>query len=307
MQTTLYQLELDYSNIDCGMSYVFHMQCGRFFIIDGGYFTTGEEDRLYDFLKERCGGTPIIAGWFFSHAHDDHIGNFIQFVQKYREQVVIEKLIYNFQSIDLPEIECDWKSSGPAIVREFYRTIEKFCKGIPIFTPHTGDVFQVGEITVEVLFTHNDLDSTEVIFNDCTTVITTEYAGQKVLWLGDIDKEGSGILLQNKKNKLLCDIVQVSHHGFSGATKEIYAATKAKAAFWPTPDYLMKEVKDDNPLLRDNNVNLYVLTDKNIQNHWISGNGTVGIKLPYRYDAAVSYPQHFFGCPKGWSEFLCMP
>ena len=126
MQTTLYQLELDYSNIDCGMSYVFHLQDGRFFILDGGYCTPGEEDRLYDFLKERCEGKPVIAGWFFSHAHDDHIGNFIQLINKYREKVVIEKLIYNFQSIDLPDFECDWKSSSPAIVREFYRIVDKF-------------------------------------------------------------------------------------------------------------------------------------------------------------------------------------
>ena len=130
MKTTLYQLELDYSNIDCGMSYVFHLQDGRFFIIDGGYFTPGEEDRLYGFLKERCKGEPVIAGWFFSHAHDDHIGNFIQFMHKYKEQVQIEQLIYNFQSIDLPDADCDWKSSGPAIVKEFYRTVREYCSDI---------------------------------------------------------------------------------------------------------------------------------------------------------------------------------
>ena len=305
--TTLYQLELDYSNIDCGMGYVFQLKNGQFFIIDGGFCTAGEEDRLYDFLKERCKGTPIIVGWFFSHAHDDHIGNFIQFIQKYKNQVIIEKLIYNFQPIDFPETEHDWKSSDPAVAKEFYRTIEKFCYDIPIYTPQTNDIFQIEEITVEVLYTHNDLDTGNYIFNDCSTVITTEYAGQKILWLGDIHKEGSRILLQNKIEKLQCDIVQVSHHGFSGAPIELYEATKAKAVLWPTPDYLMKEILNKNPILKYNDVNLYILNDMNIQNHWIGGNGTVEIKLPYKRDDYLTYPKIYFGYPKGWTERLCMP
>ena len=296
MKTTLYQLELDYTNVDCGMSYVFHLQDGRFFIIDGGYFTQGEEDRLYDFLKERNGNKPIIAGWFFSHAHDDHIGNFVQFIHKYREKVIIEKLIYNFQNIDLPENDCDWKKSSEALVKEFYKTIETYCNDVPIITPQTGDIFKIGELIIEVLFTHNDLNSEDPLFNDCTTVITTEYAGQKILWLGDIDKEGSRILLQNNKDKLACDIVQVSHHGFSGATQEVYTQTHAKAALWPTPDYLMEDIKNNTTSFNDNYINLYILNKMNIEEHWISGYGTVGITLPYKTGDNKTFPKKFFGC-----------
>jgi glyoxylase-like metal-dependent hydrolase (beta-lactamase superfamily II) len=187
MQTTLYQLELDYRNINCGMSYVFHLRDGRFFIIDGGYFTAGEEDRLFDFLAKRSGGgEPVIAGWFFSHAHQDHVGCFINFIRKHRSRAIIEKLLYNFQPVDFSKIDGDWKSSDPATVKEFYRTVEEKCDGIPVITPRTGDVFQIGEITVEVLYTQEDLYPKKASFNDYTTVITTEVAGQKILWLGDI-------------------------------------------------------------------------------------------------------------------------
>jgi len=299
MQTTLYQLELDYTNIDCGMSYVFHLQDGRFFIIDGGYYTPGEEDRLYNFLKElTAGNEPVIAAWFFSHAHDDHIGNFVKFIWKYGKKVIIDKLIYNFQPINLPEsgAECDWQNSGAALVKAFYETIDEHCRNVPIYTPQTGDIFRVGEITVEVLYTYNDLKSDNIMFNDCSTVITTEYAGQKILWLGDIDKEGSNILIRDKKEKLVCDIIQVSHHGFSGATLDVYAATQAKAALWPTPDYLMEDIKNNTTAVRTNYVNLFVLNEMNIKDHWIGGYGTVGIKLPYRSGETESFPKKFYGC-----------
>ena len=296
MKTTLYQIELDYSNIDCGMSYVFHLQDGRFFIIDGGFSTPGEEDRLFELLERLSDGVPTIAGWFFSHAHDDHIGNFTQLIKKYNDRVSIERLIYNFQTLDLTNCYIDWKSYDLEVINEFNKTIDEHCKDIPIYTPRTGDIFQVGEIAVEVLYTHEDSDVKEPKFNDCTTVITTEYAGQKILWLGDIDEEGSRILLQNNKDKLLCDIVQVSHHGFAGATKEIYAATHAKAALWPTPDYLMSDIARNSAFLRNNHINLFILNEMNIKEHWVSGYGTVEVALPYKFDTVKSYPKKFFGC-----------
>ncbi len=36
------QLALDHSLVNCGMSYVFLLEDGSFFLIDGGYFTPGE-------------------------------------------------------------------------------------------------------------------------------------------------------------------------------------------------------------------------------------------------------------------------
>jgi hypothetical protein len=288
MQTTLYQLELDYREINCGMSYVFHLRDGRFFIIDGGYFTPGEEDRLYDFLKERCGGgTPVVAGWYFSHAHQDHVGCFINFIWKYRGQVAIEQLIYNFQPVDFSTISGDWKSSDPATVKEFYRTIDEACGGIPVKAPHAGDVFQIGEITVEVLYTQEDLYPKKASFNDYSTVITTQVAGQKILWLGDIRNQASRILLRKKKDRLACDIVQVAHHGFGGATRALYAKTRAWAALWPTADYCMKKITST----KENRANAFVL--KKMQEHWVGGHGTAALALPYHAGTAVSYPKKF--------------
>lgn len=288
MGTTLYQLELDHRNINCGMSYVFHLQDGRFFILDGGYFTPGEEERLYAFLRARSNGAaPVIAAWFFSHAHQDHVGCFINFMHSYRSQVTLQRLIYNFQPVDFSGIDGDWKSSDPATVKEFYRTVEQCCAAVPILTPRTGDVFEVGEITIEVLYTQEDLYPKQASFNDYSTVIMTEAYGQKILWLGDIYKKASRILLRKKKDRLACDIVQIAHHGYNGATKALYAATGAQTALWPTPDYFMPAAA------KDNRVNAFLLNKMSIQEHLVSGHGTAALALPYHAGSAALSPKQF--------------
>lgn len=278
--TKLYQMSLDQRTIDCGMSYVFQLDDGAFFLIDGGYFTPGEEDRLYQFLTERAEGAPHIVGWFFSHAHQDHVGNFINFIRKYGDSVRLDALLYNFQPCDFSDLaeDVDWKSSDPATFREFYRTIEACCSRAERKILRTGDRIPFGELMIEVLYTHEDLDMdiADVKFNDCSTVIRATVKGQRILFLGDVYNEGSRILLRDPA-ALLCDLVQVSHHGFSGATAEVYRATGARVALWPTADY----VYDKIVLERKRDANNYLLFESGIQKHIISGHGDAELELPY--------------------------
>ena len=76
-------------------------------LIDGGYFTAGEAGRLYRFLAERSEGRTHIAGWFFSHAHQDHVGVFLNFMEEYGDKAAIDTLYYNFQPMELPAEEND--------------------------------------------------------------------------------------------------------------------------------------------------------------------------------------------------------
>lgn len=73
-----------------------------------------------------------------------------------------------------------------------------------------------------------------------------------------------------------CDVVQVSHHGIDNydILIDLYAATHAKIALWPTPDYGMAE-------RRSQTVNRFLLNDMNIAEHLCSGYGTVKLPLPY--------------------------
>ena len=273
--TTLYQLELDQRNVDCGMSYVFQLDSGAFFLIDGGFFTEGEADRLYRFLRERSDGKPVIADWFFSHAHQDHIGVFLDMMLNHRKDVELRGLTYNFQPLALPETDEGWrvKSNDLATVRKFYEVVAEHCAGVPVRTPHVGDRWTLESLEIETLFTHEELRR-ESSFNDHSTVIRVTCEGQAILFLGDIWKEGCRYMLETEPEKLRCDLVQVSHHGFDGATEELYRATGAKTALWPTAVYNLKP-NEDRP------ANRYLMTQSGITEHLVSGRGTAALPLPY--------------------------
>jgi len=289
MNTELYQLELNQKLVNCGMSYIFHLTDDRFFIIDGGYFTPGEEDRLYSFLCEKSNSAkPVIAGWFFSHAHQDHVGAFLLFAKKYLNDVVLENFYYNFQPIDLSEADDDWqrKRNDVATVKEFYRTLENECKEIPVTILRRGDCFNIGELKITVLYSQEQLYPEKASFNDYSTVIMIEVQEQKILFLGDAHVKASAILLEQPQ-ELVCDIVQVAHHGFNGSTREIYEATKAKTALWPTPDFEMEANKSRA-------VNDAILNQLGFEEHYISGEGTVKITFPYALGEGEKSPKEFF-------------
>ena len=271
--TTLTQFQLDQSLVDCGMSYAFALADGRFFLVDGGYFTPGEDERLYRWMSEKCGGRPRVAGWFFSHAHQDHIGVFIRMMESHRQDIEIERLIYNFQPLPLPETSAGWdqKSNDLATVKKFYEVVKQTCADVPVTTPRKGDRLNIGELAVDVLYTHEDLPR-ESTFNDHSTVIRVTVHGQRILFLGDIYREGSAVLLQ-RPEALRCDLVQIAHHGFPGATADLYDACHAAIALWPTADYCI-------PRLREDAVNRHVLDHPEIKRHIFSGEGTVELPLP---------------------------
>ncbi|MGL6174640.1 MAG: ComEC/Rec2 family competence protein [Cellulosilyticaceae bacterium] len=283
-KTLLYQLELDQSIVDCGMSYVIQLMDGRFIIIDGGYFTDGEDERLYHFLASRSEKEICIAGWFFSHAHQDHVGNFINFTKQYLDKVTVQKLYYNVQPIDLSDAIGDWKSSDPATVKEFYNVIETYYTEDQIHILHTNEIVKIGEATFEVLYTQENLYPEIATFNDYSVVLMMEVEGQKILWLGDIYKRGCEYLLENQYDKLSCEMVQVSHHGYAGATSELYNRLGAKVALWPTPDYRTERILN-------NEVSSQLIYSTTIKEHIVSGNGTAELSLPYEVNTAKLLPR----------------
>lgn len=272
----LYQLKLDQSIVDCGMSYVLQLDSGHFFLVDGGYFTPGEAENLYRFLCAHTEGKPVIDAWFFSHAHQDHVGAFLDMMEAHRNDLVIRKLIYNIQPLALPETSEGWRQikNDLATVKRFYEVVEQYCADVQKITPHTGDTWQMDEVSVEVLYTHEDLDVPST-FNDHSTVLRLETAGWSLLLLGDLYKEGSRILLAHCPEKLKCDIVQVAHHGFAGATPELYRATEAHYALWPSTE---KNIAEN--ITRE--ANDYLLHHSGVRRHLIGGKETIRLGFPPR-------------------------
>ena len=66
-------------------------------------------------------------------------------------------------------------------------------------------------------------------------VIKMDINKKTVIFLGDTGVESGKKLLDTEKEKLKADIVQMAHHGQSGAEKEVYENISPSICLWPTP------------------------------------------------------------------------
>ena len=74
--------------------------------------------------------------------------------------------------------------------------------------------------------------------NEQSMVITFDTGKNKILFLGDTGIKSSEKLLKNQKEKLYSNIVQISHHGQNGASKELYDTINPSVCLWPTQKWL---------------------------------------------------------------------
>ena len=98
----------------------------------------------------------------------------------------------------------------------------------------------VDECEIEFLYTYHDgLFSN--LMNDASLVFTVKTPNKKVLFLGDLGPEGGDVLMDESREKLKADIVQMAHHGHMNVSMEIYAEVLPEACLWCAPDWLYNE------------------------------------------------------------------
>lgn len=224
-----------FEKVDCGMSYIFRLSDGKFFLIDGGWNTPGIADRLFEALSRMANGKkPVIAAWIFTHAHVDHIGAFYDFARDYADRVTLETVIYSFPGkIRLTEM-------GDTLIAEFVEkwdaTVARFA-GVKVIKARTGQRFFLAGMTVDLLFTFEDYIMPHRLhnFNDSSLVFRVRTTGQKWMFLGDIAVSGAPLFGARYGALLESDVVQVAHHGYPGGTDELYDLIKAPLVLWPAP------------------------------------------------------------------------
>ncbi len=234
---------------DYGMSYVIRLSDGRFIVIDGGNNFELEVDRLMSYLREHSPHEkPIIASWIMTHAHCDHYQCYIGFDDKYKEDYIIESFMLNFMEID------DERFSGNMSVDARFDFDNSNCANIPIlfekmvnskapiYMPHTGQVYNIGDARIEFLstldetvdFMNNNINATSLVFK-------LDIASQTVLFTADATFSEAK-LVQLYGDYLKSDILQVPHHGFEGPIDpevelEGYILTNPEVCLLPVSEY----------------------------------------------------------------------
>ena len=149
-----------------GLSYVYRLSDGRYVIYDGGIFgrERNHPARLYKVMKDHCvspDGEITVAAWIFTHPHTDHMGAFVDFVKLYWEdpkyRLTIERVICNLCNVDTqttPAPEGYERSVTVEKVEGYHRVLQTLrAGGVQVYKAHVGQMYYLGNLTVEVLFT----------------------------------------------------------------------------------------------------------------------------------------------------------
>lgn len=272
---------------DFGMSYAIRLSDGRFIIIDGGREFEPDAMHLYECLKkENKDEKPIIAAWIFTHPHSDHFYCFVKFFDMYADNVIIERVMYNFPEHDdvihYPAITSkdkrfpNYDTSAYAYIPLMKERVEK-C-GAKVYTPQTGQRYVIGDAICDVLASISDTIHHTKNINATSLVIRMELEGQVILW--GADATFSEIHLPQKYgNFIKSDILQIPHHGFQSGTSEAeiagYEVIAPSVCFLPVSDFnaytMMGTYRD---------ATRYLMISPDVT-EIISGEETRTVKLPY--------------------------
>jgi len=191
---------LDVGQGDCA---VITTQDNKVFIIDGGGipqyikgdFDTGK-DIIDPFLKSK--GLKKIEAIIISHFDDDHARGLLYILKNYE----VKYLIYG-------------RESATVLYREILDAVKE--KNVKVIRLNGGDNFGYKDLKFEVLNPIKGQNYEDE--NDASLVIKMDFKGLKILFTGDLGKEGEKLLLK-EKNALKADVLKVGHHGSKTSSSE---------------------------------------------------------------------------------------
>jgi hypothetical protein len=233
-----------------GMCYVYRLCDGSFIIVDSAFYREECADAIYETLY-RLAPDPdkiVIAAWFLTHAHGDHIGGFQAFAEKYADLVQLERVIYNYPAVK-DFLDCD-------VTTNHIKNTQKACahyEELEVIEAHPGQKFYIRDAEIEMLFTWELLVDKVDYFNDTSLVFSIKLGDELIMQLGDCGPETAQVILYLYGKYLKSDIVQVAHHGYQGASALLYRRIDADVALWPSTgyNYLRQEGRKDNQPLKD--------------------------------------------------------
>lgn len=205
---------------DYGLSYVLRLSDNRFVVIDGGNLVDEEADALYKCLTDQSQfEVPVIAAWIMTHPHSDHFYCFFPFMEHHGKDVIIEKFFYNFPNaedfVHYPNLAKECKKipncTGGDVIKKFLNVVSEL--SVPVYTAHTGQRYQVGDMLLEFLATMDDSIHCSKNINASSLIFTAKIAGQTILFGGD-GSFGDTRLPERYGSELKADILQIPHHGF---------------------------------------------------------------------------------------------
>ncbi|MBQ7347659.1 MAG: MBL fold metallo-hydrolase [Clostridia bacterium] len=222
---------------------VIRLADGRFLIVDSSLAREEPVDLIYQTLCEQNvrDGKPIVAAWMITHAHSDHVGGFFGIMEKYGDKIEVQRVIHGFPGeqtyFGKNYMEYTMDDVAASVTRFSNRVKHLMDEKMPNggFTiAHTGQIFEYPGVTLEIVFTSENLYRQQMFDTNMSSVIYMfTMSGGKLLALGDAVDGEAKIIRKLHGKDLKCDAVVIAHHSFNGGDEELYYNTGASVAIWP--------------------------------------------------------------------------
>ena len=273
---------------DEGMGFIIRLKDGSFCIIDGGMGDPDsvDSDKLMDILnaqKPADAEKPVIAAWIFTHLHGDHVGVFNCFSLDHHDDVVLERLLFNFPKEEEIAVSDSLYMLDDSIYRwnQFKQNLADFYADVPVVKLHSGNRFTVRNAQFEVLFALDDLYPQSILteggngLNESSLLFKMTVDGQTTLWTGDFGFLAADLVLQEYTAETLkSDILQMAHHGWNG-TVPLYSAVDPTYALLPISfSASLEDMLSIAP-------NAWLRDSENVRQIIVTNCGTWTMKLPY--------------------------
>lgn len=210
------------------MSYLIDCPDGGVIVIDGGAENAADATALRELIRQH--GNRVDQ-WYITHAHGDHNGALLYLLEHGKIDFEIGTVYFNFPTDEWLATREDWEYN-----KRFLPLIRN--SGIPIVTPHAGDVYHLGGVRVEIIAEPIDYEEYPDI-NPTSIIFLVHFPARSVLFLGDFDVKGQENFFRHfDRSKLRCDIVQMAHHGQDAVDKSFYEIIAPKICLYTAPDWL---------------------------------------------------------------------
>lgn len=252
------------------MGYVIKTDNNKVIVIDGG-----TQDDIENLKKTVNKYTGKIDFWFITHPHKDHATCFVKMVEN--TNVDIGKVYVTVNDEDWYKKYADGRENECI---DFLNALKNERIKDKVEEVYVNQKIYIDNIDCEILGIKNP-EITENAVNNQSMVIKMNTGKNSILFLGDTGVQSANKLLQNQKNKLKSDIVQVAHHGQSGANKELYEVVKPKICLWPTPDWLWNNdsgTGEDTGTWKTKETRQW-MKELNVKENYIEKDGNIKIQI----------------------------
>ncbi len=286
---------------NCGTLSVIKCADNSVIIIDGGEYegeggtqmygdkVMGDFDAFLHQITGTASGDKVrVSAWYLSHYHSDHTRGLLEFFKRYCENYELERVIAN-----IPIENCGGSSTSfsAEMTGWSYRILDgwsnliktKFpsCKELKV---HSGQKIQIADVSLDILFTHEDLLNSINRFssNDSndTSIVTRFDNGQMSMFsLGDAGRTTEAKLRKiYTELSLKSDIVQPAHHLINNVFK-VYDAIQPTIALVPQSyecSQSKSKVGEEGSYIERYNKLISFVDEANC---YFAGNETVGLAV----------------------------